>query len=211
VKRLKPSFFDNILSVKARKGPSVHTGRVDKMNDSEKMKLVDTLFMIHEGFGVDGFTSFEIGHESKLDENRVQDDWGIVYLRNPHGLPVAKGHPVKAAGDLTHFDAPEPAREHLLIHSIRESIQTTASPCLRPPKNMDYMRKSLVMNHAASQDPGAVDSSAYYAFTLLFLLYMFDYFFLLSFKYIDFEGPSPTALSSIWNKFVAAASSPNFL
>jgi hypothetical protein len=30
------------------------------MNDAEKMKLVDTLFLIHEEFGVDGFTSFEI-------------------------------------------------------------------------------------------------------------------------------------------------------
>jgi uroporphyrinogen decarboxylase len=85
------------------------------MDDSEKMKLVDTLFRIHEGFGVDGFTSFEIGHETELDDSRVQDDWGIVYIRNPHGLPVAKGHPVKDARDLTHFKAPEPAREHLLL------------------------------------------------------------------------------------------------
>jgi predicted MFS family arabinose efflux permease len=37
------------------------------------------------------------------------------------------------------------------------------------------MRESSVMNHAANRDPGAVDSSAYYAFALLFLLYMFDY------------------------------------
>ena len=31
------------------------------MNEQEKMKLVDTLFLLHETFGVDGFTSFEIG------------------------------------------------------------------------------------------------------------------------------------------------------
>lgn len=86
-----------------------------EMDDSEKMKLVDTLFMIHEGFGVDGFTSFEISHEKELDENRVQDDWGVVYQRNPHGLPVPKGHPLKDAQDLAYFDAPEPVREHLLL------------------------------------------------------------------------------------------------
>jgi len=59
-----------------------------EMDDTEKMKLVDTLFLIHEGFGVDGFTSFEIGHETELDEIRVQDDWGVIYLRNPQGLPI---------------------------------------------------------------------------------------------------------------------------
>jgi len=31
-----------------------------EMNDSEKIKLLDTLFLIHEEFGIDGFTSFEI-------------------------------------------------------------------------------------------------------------------------------------------------------
>ena len=85
------------------------------MDNSEKMKLVDTLFMIHEEFGVDGFTSFEIGHETELDDDRVKDDWGIVYIRNPHGLPVAKGHPVKDARDLARFEAPEPDQAHLLL------------------------------------------------------------------------------------------------
>ena len=36
-----------------------------EMNDLEKMKLLDTLFLIHEQFGVDGFTSFEIGQDRK--------------------------------------------------------------------------------------------------------------------------------------------------
>ena len=59
-----------------------------EMTEAEKMKLVDTLFLIHEEFEVDGFTSFEIGHEFPIDRQRVKDDWGIVYVRNPHGLPV---------------------------------------------------------------------------------------------------------------------------
>ena len=37
------------------------------------------------------------------------------------------------------------------------------------------MRKSPVMNPTADRDPGAVTPSTYYAFALLFLLYMFDY------------------------------------
>jgi len=80
-----------------------------------KMKLLDTLFLIHEQFEVDGFTSFEIGHEVEVDARHVRDDWGIVYARSPHGLPVAKGHPVRSAADLDAYVPPEPDRAHLLL------------------------------------------------------------------------------------------------
>jgi uroporphyrinogen decarboxylase len=86
-----------------------------EMDDAAKMKLVDTLFLIHEEFKVDGFTAFEIGHEIPVDQNQVKDDWGIVYVRNPHGLPVAKGHPVQVPADLDGFRPPQPSREHLLL------------------------------------------------------------------------------------------------
>ncbi len=95
-----------------------------EMNDAEKMKLVDTLFLIHEKFEVDGFTSFEIGHETPIDQQRVKDDWGITYVRNPHGLPVAKGHPVQKPADLDGFEPPQPKREHLLLLDLaRERFQ----------------------------------------------------------------------------------------
>jgi uroporphyrinogen decarboxylase len=94
------------------------------MTDAEKLKLVDTLFLIHEHFGVDGFTSFEIGHETPVDEKRVMDDWGIVYVRNPHGIPVAKGHPLQESSDLVGFRPPVPKREHLLLLDLaRERFQ----------------------------------------------------------------------------------------
>ena len=86
-----------------------------EMTDGEKMKLVDTLFLIHDAFGVDGITTFEIGHEREVDDLHVMDDWGVTYRRSPHGLPVAKGHPVAEAADLDRFTAPEPDRAHLLL------------------------------------------------------------------------------------------------
>jgi len=86
-----------------------------EMTDAQKMKLVDTLFLIHEAFGVDGITTFEIGHERELDDKHVMDDWGITYRRSPHGLPVAKGHPLKDAADLDGYTVPEPDRAHLLL------------------------------------------------------------------------------------------------
>lgn len=86
-----------------------------QMTDGEKMKLVDTLFLIHEAFGVDGVTTFEIGHEREVDDMHVMDDWGITYRRSPHGLPVAKGHPLTDAADLDCYTAPVPDRAHLLL------------------------------------------------------------------------------------------------
>src|SRR3989339_717882 len=95
-----------------------------EMNNAEKMKLLDTLFLIHEVFGVDGFTAFEIGHEIEVTAKDVKDDWGVIYRRNPHGLPVPIGHPLKSPSDLDHFCAPEPNRSHfLLLDLARERFQ----------------------------------------------------------------------------------------
>jgi hypothetical protein len=89
-----------------------------EMDASETVALLDTLFMIHEAFEIDGFTAFEIGHETILDERHVRDDWGVLYERSPYGLPVASGHPLKAPDDLSRYHPPRPRREHLLMHDL---------------------------------------------------------------------------------------------
>ena len=86
-----------------------------EMNEQEKLKLVDTLLLIHEEFEVDGFTSFEINHLEELADGRVRDDWGVVYTRSSHGLPVATGHPLANALELAAYTPPKPRREHLLL------------------------------------------------------------------------------------------------
>ncbi|MDD9302060.1 MAG: hypothetical protein HUK40_06815 [Desulfobacter sp.] len=86
-----------------------------KMNDAEKFKVLDTLFLIHETFEVDGFTSFEIGHESGVDDQHIKDEFGVVYALSDFGLPVAMGHPLKEASDLEHYQPPVPDPGHLLL------------------------------------------------------------------------------------------------
>ena len=86
-----------------------------EMGDAEKLKLLDTLFLIHETFEVDGFSAFEIGHETSVDDHHVKDDFGVVYVLSEFGLPVAKGHPLKEAADLAHYEVPVPERGHLLL------------------------------------------------------------------------------------------------
>jgi uroporphyrinogen decarboxylase len=83
------------------------------MNDRDKHKLVETLFMIHEHFDIDGITSFEIGHEEKVDELHVKDRFGVVYKLSEHGIPVPVGHPVKDLAELRNFSPPVPRREEL--------------------------------------------------------------------------------------------------
>jgi len=83
------------------------------MNDRDKFKLVDTLFMIHEHFDIDGITTFEIGHEEKVDDLHVRDGFGVVYKLSEYGIPVPVGHPVKNLSELKNFTPPVPRREDL--------------------------------------------------------------------------------------------------
>ncbi|MFH0758304.1 MAG: uroporphyrinogen decarboxylase family protein [Bacteroidota bacterium] len=83
------------------------------MNDRDKFKLVDTLFMIHEHFDIDGITTFEIGHEEKVDDLHVKDGFGVVYKLSEYGIPVPVGHPVKTLAELKKFTPPLPSKEDL--------------------------------------------------------------------------------------------------
>jgi uroporphyrinogen decarboxylase len=83
------------------------------MNERDKFKLMDTLFMIHEHFDIDGITCFEIEHEEKLDDLHVRDRFGVVYKLSEHGIPVPVGHPVKNPAELKKFTCPVPRTEDL--------------------------------------------------------------------------------------------------
>ena len=85
------------------------------MNERDKFKLVETLFLIHEHFDIDGITTFEIGHEEKVDDLHVKDGFGVVYKLSAHGIPVPVGHPVNTLAELKNFTPPEPRREDLAL------------------------------------------------------------------------------------------------
>lgn len=83
------------------------------MNDNDKLKLVDTLFMIHENFDIDGITTFEIGHETSVDDLHVKDGFGVIYKLSEHGIPVPVGHPIKTFDEFKVFKPPVPKIEDL--------------------------------------------------------------------------------------------------
>ena len=53
------------------------------MTDMEKMKLVEALFVIHEHFGVDGISCFEIGHETALGGTPVRTTGALCTIEIP--------------------------------------------------------------------------------------------------------------------------------
>jgi uroporphyrinogen decarboxylase len=91
------------------------------MEVGDKMKLLDTLFLIHESFGVDGFTSFEIGHETTVDDMHVKDDFGVTYQLSEYGIPVAVDHPIKDMDALKNFTPPVPDRSHLTLLDLAKA------------------------------------------------------------------------------------------
>ncbi len=87
------------------------------MNVNDQLKLVDTLFMIHEHFDIDGMTTFEIGHETRVDDLHVKDGFGVIYKLSEHGIPVPVGRPIKTVDELKTFKPPVPKAEELgLLH-----------------------------------------------------------------------------------------------
>ncbi len=83
------------------------------MDDNDKLKLLDILFKLHETFDIDGMTTFEIGHETKVDEEHVKDGFGVVYKLSEHGIPVPVGHPVQTFEEFKSYKPPVPKKEDL--------------------------------------------------------------------------------------------------
>jgi uroporphyrinogen decarboxylase len=83
------------------------------MNEEDKFKLMNALFLIHEHFDIDGITTFEINHEERVDDLHVRDRFGVVYKLSEHGIPVPVGHPVKSLAELKKYSPPLPRREDL--------------------------------------------------------------------------------------------------
>lgn len=89
-----------------------------EMNPVEQIKLLNALFLLHEGYEIDGFTAFEIGDTVNIDETHIRDPFDVIYERSPVGIPVACEHPIKDKEDLKKYRAPKPAPEHLLLLNL---------------------------------------------------------------------------------------------
>ena len=100
------------IGKKLREGlPDVQDFRL--MSEVDKMVMMETLFMIHEHFDIDGITTFEVNHETFVDETHVRDGFGVIYELSEYGIPVPVGHPVNTFKELKNFKPPAPKPEDL--------------------------------------------------------------------------------------------------
>ena len=98
---------------------------IDQMNDEEKLKIINTLFLILEEFGVDGYTCLPIGEGTEFSAGTpLVDDWGVQFTRSLHGMPVPCKHPISGTEALMAYTPPEPNRSHLvLVDLMRERFK----------------------------------------------------------------------------------------
>jgi len=89
-----------------------------EMDAVEQVKLLNALFLLHEEYEIDGFTSFEIGDMVNIDDTHIRDPFNVVYERSPVGIPVACEHPISDSDDLKKYRAPLPDPRHLLLLNL---------------------------------------------------------------------------------------------
>ena len=79
------------------------------MSQEELLKILDTLFKIHEELEIDGFTSLgmsQLVNITNLGENRFRDKWGTVWERSPHGIAHMVEAPFKTPDDIHAYQRP---------------------------------------------------------------------------------------------------------
>jgi len=92
-----------------------------EMNEQELMGLLDAFFAIHEHYGIDGLTCFDLLNEKPVDSEHVMDQFGVTYKKSPYGLPVPVKHPVINEKDFRDYKPPKPKLEELrLLHFARQ-------------------------------------------------------------------------------------------
>jgi uroporphyrinogen decarboxylase len=91
----------------------IHVDLMSLLSDEDNVKLMELLMLIHEELDIDGYSNRDVGLMywgaglEIIDDLHVRDRWGVVYQRNPHGIPVPVGHPVKTNADLERLPPPE--------------------------------------------------------------------------------------------------------
>lgn len=90
----------------AEKVPEVKPA--NQMNLMELLELAKLMMLIHEELEIDAITAVPFEDEVDIDDLRYRDPWGIIWERNPHGMPVPVGHPIKTEKDLEGYERPHP-------------------------------------------------------------------------------------------------------
>ena len=90
-------------------------GYAGKMEVEDLLQLANALMLIHEELDIDASTAVALEAEEDIDELNYIDPWGVGRRRNPHGLAVPIGYPIKSESDLDGYRRPDP---HPILASL---------------------------------------------------------------------------------------------
>ena len=71
-----------------------------QMTMEEKIKLMNTLFLVAKKLELDGLTSITLPVTEKIDDSHFRDGWGRVLCQNEEGEATAVGGPLSGPDDL---------------------------------------------------------------------------------------------------------------
>jgi uroporphyrinogen decarboxylase len=91
---------------------------VNRMSQAEMLKLLDTLFVLHEELEIDGFTAQGMGqlmNVTHLDDTRFRDAWGATWARSPHGMAYLVEPAFSSPDDIHEYRCPPAERSEALL------------------------------------------------------------------------------------------------
>ena len=83
-------------------------GSANQIEPEELIKLATLLMVIHEELDIDAITAVALEEEKDIDDLHFYDPWGVTRARNPHGMAVPVGYPIKTEADLDAYERPHP-------------------------------------------------------------------------------------------------------
>lgn len=95
--------------------PLPEKDNVYDMDEQETMLLLNAFFAIHEHYGVDGLTCFDLLNEKPVNDEYVVDQFEVTYKKSAFGLPVPVKHPVLNDEDLRSYAPPKPTPDELRL------------------------------------------------------------------------------------------------
>ena len=87
----------------------------EQMTMEEKVKLLNTLFIVVRDLELDGITSITMLATETVDDQHVKDGWGRILRISEEGESTAVGGPVSGPGDLKRLEPYHPQQSDVLM------------------------------------------------------------------------------------------------
>ncbi len=91
------------------------------MTMEEKVKLLNTLFLVAKELELDGLTSISLLKTEPVDDDHVRDGWGRVLFISDEGEATAVGGPVQSPDDLKNLKPYHPQDADFLMLMVAKS------------------------------------------------------------------------------------------